>query len=171
MIRNLLFAIAAVIVILAGLGGYLAMQEPAAADMAMRLPVEPVPLVIETEEGEVSFTIEIADDPHERSAGLMYRETMKDDHGMLFVFPQVRLVGFWMRNTPMPLDLVFIGDDGGIRDILPGEPFSDATISPRSPVRFVLELKRGTAERLGIRNGDRVRHPIIQDLPEGGSSN
>ena len=68
-----------------------------------------------------------------------------------------------MKNTPMPLDLIFIGQDGMIRDILPGEPFSEALIAPGEPVRFVLELKRGTAEKAGIKDGDLVRHPAIGD--------
>ena len=63
----------------------------------------------------------------------------------------------------MPLDLIFIGQDGSIRDILPGEPFSEALISPGEPVRFVLELKRGTAEKAGIKDGDLVRHPAINE--------
>ncbi|MCX7305372.1 MAG: DUF192 domain-containing protein [Hyphomicrobiales bacterium] len=132
-----------------------------AADQSMRLPVDPAPLVVETKSGERSFTIEIADDPSERSAGLMFRDAMDDDHGMLFVFPDSKLLGFWMKNTPMPLDLVFIGDDGKVKDILPGEPFSEALIAPGEPTRFVLELKRGTAEKSGIADGDVLHHPTI----------
>jgi uncharacterized membrane protein (UPF0127 family) len=66
-----------------------------------------------------------------------------------------------MKNTPMALDLLFIAEEGRISDILPGEPLSTAAISPGEPVRFVLELKRGTAERYGIRQGDLLRHPAI----------
>src|SRR5690606_4833386 len=97
----------------------------------------------------------------ERAAGLMFRESMKDDHGMLFIFGQTQIAGFWMKNTPMPLDLIFIGPDGRVKAILPGEPFSEAPISPQVPVRFVLELKRGTAERQGIAVGDLLRHPAM----------
>jgi uncharacterized membrane protein (UPF0127 family) len=160
MIRNLLLAVAAIAVVLAALGFYLGMaQSP--PDQAMRLPVDPAPLIVETAAGERSFTIEIADDASERTNGLMFRESMDDDHGMLFVFPDTKEAGFWMKNTPMPLDLVFIGEDGKIRAILPGEPFSEALISPGLPVRFVLELKRGTAEKAGIKDGDLMRHPAI----------
>ena len=127
MIRKIWLAAAAIVAIIAALGFYLAMPQPTAANsQAMRLPVDPVPLVAETAAGERSFRIEIADDQSERSAGLMFRETMADDHGMLFVFEQTQPVGFWMKNTPMPLDLLFIGQDGRVRDILPGEPFSEA---------------------------------------------
>ena len=134
----------------------------------MILPVDPAPLRVETDEGEPRFSIEIADDNVERSAGLMFRTAMDDDHGMLFVFERTRHLSFWMKNTPMPLDLVFIGEDGRIVDILPGEPFSLAPIAPEAPARFVLELKAGTAEKTGIANGDRVRHPRIDEVAGGG---
>lgn len=160
MIRKTLVALAAIVAIVAALGIYLGMPQ-SAADQAMRLPVDPVPLIVETAGGERSFTIEIADEPSERSAGLMFRETMDDDHGMLFVFQETRPLGFWMKNTPMPLDLIFIGEDGRVLAILPGEPFSEAAISTGEPARYVLELKRGTAERAGINRGDLMRHPAI----------
>ncbi|MEW9808481.1 DUF192 domain-containing protein [Mesorhizobium sp. ZMM04-5] len=160
MIRNTVFAVVAVLVIVAGLAVYLGLPQEA-ADQAMRLPVDPAPLIAETASGEHSFTIEIADDQSERSNGLMFRKTMDDDHGMLFVFEQTRPVGFWMKNTPMPLDLIFIGEDGKVIDVLPGEPFSEAQISPGEPTRFVLELKRGMAEKAGIKGGDVLRHPAI----------
>lgn len=160
MIRKTLLAAAATVVIVAALALYLGMPQ-SAADQSMRLPVDPTPLVAQTADGERKFTIEVADDQSERSAGLMFRETMDVDHGMLFVFPETRQVGFWMKNTPMPLDLLFVGEDGAVRDILPGEPFSEAMIAPSGPVRFVLELKRGTAAAAGIKPGDTLRHPAI----------
>lgn len=169
MIRKILLAIVAVVAIVGALGFYLYLGAPqSSADQAMRLPVDPAPLVAQTAGGERSFTIEIADDQSERSAGLMFRESMDDDHGMLFVFSQTKPVGFWMKNTPMPLDLVFIGQDGKVVDILPGEPFSEASIGPNEPVRFVLELKRGTAEKTGIKEGDLVRHPAISAVSGAG---
>lgn len=136
-------------------------QTQAWADRHMVLPTDRAPLVAETDKGEQRFSIEIADDDRERSAGLMFRAEMQDSHGMLFVFEETRPVGFWMRNTPMPLDLVFIGEDGRVSAVLPGEPYSEALISPQVPVRFVLELKRGIAQKAGIEPGDRLRHPAI----------
>jgi uncharacterized membrane protein (UPF0127 family) len=167
MIRNVLLAAGAVVVIVAALGFYLGTPQ-LAADQAMRLPVDPAPLIAETATGERSFTIEIADDQSERSKGLMFRQTMDDDHGMLFVFQENRPLGFWMKNTPMPLDLIFIAQDGSVVAILPGEPFSEAQISPGEPARFVLELKRGTAERAGIKGGDFLRHPAIGQASRAG---
>lgn len=130
----------------------------------MVLPVDPERLVIVTGAGERSFSIEIADEEGERSAGLMFRRSMADDHGMLFVFEQTRRLAFWMKNTPMPLDLIFIGDDGRIVSVLQGEPFSTAPIAPVGAARFVLELKAGTAQKAGIGDGDRVRHPQIDTV-------
>jgi uncharacterized membrane protein (UPF0127 family) len=150
-------AIAAIAVIL-----YVGLKSPTAADSrAMILPVDPDPLIVETAEGERSFTIEIADDPGERERGLMFREQMDDGHGMLFVFEDQREVGFWMKNTPMPLDLLFIAQDGTIKAIKQGESYSEAVISPGVPVRFVLELKAGIAGKNGIVDGEKARHRAI----------
>ena len=139
-------------------------QEPGSP---MILPVDPAPLVASTDDGEVRFQIEVADTPEERSRGLMFRERMPENQGMLFVFPQSLPVGFWMQNTILPLDLLFVSEEGEVRAILPGVPFSTDTISPGEPVRFVLELNAGTAKREGIAVGDRLSHPII-DAAVGG---
>jgi len=143
--------------------------QPSAADgRAMILPVDPAPLIAVTKKGERSFSIEVADTEAEREAGLMFREDMAANHGMLFVFEQARDVDFWMKNTPMPLDLIFVGQDGRIRAIKQGEPQSEAILSPGEPVRFVLELKAGTAARDGITDGDLLRHPVIGTAPGPG---
>ena len=135
---------------------------PALADgVPMMLPDSPAPLVIDTAGGEKTFSIEVADDPVERERGLMFRRSMGDDHGMLFVFPGEGEIAFWMKNTPMPLDMVFIDGDGEIQAIKRGEPFSTANVSPAAPVQFVLELKAGTAGKAGIEAGDKVHHPAI----------
>jgi uncharacterized protein len=131
---------------------------------AMILPTDPQPLVVETAAGERKFTIEVADNGDERARGLMFRQTMDDDHGMLFVFEDQRQVGFWMKNTPMPLDLVFIDAGGTVKRVLKGEPFSEAVITPGVPVHFVLELKAGVAAANGIEDGDKVEHSAISAL-------
>ena len=161
MISRIWIALGVVVALLAAAGIYFFLQAPDIDSRVMRLPVDPAPLVAETDGGERSFTIEIADDPSERSRGLMFREEMEDSHGMLFVFQETQPVGFWMENTPMPLDLIFVGEDGRVRAILPGEPFSRASISPDAPVRFVLEVKSGIAASTGIEEGDLIRHPVI----------
>ncbi|EKF17278.1 DUF192 domain-containing protein, partial [Nitratireductor pacificus] len=127
----------------------------------MRLPADADPLIIETRAGEKTFSIEIADEPHERQRGLMFRQSMAADRGMLFIFPTESRQGFWMQNTPLPLDLLFIGADGVIRAIARGVPFSTASISPDVQSQFVLELPAGTAQKSGIEIGNRLRHPRI----------
>lgn len=139
-------------------------QRQAEQGQPMILPVDPAPLTVETADGARNFTIEIADTSASRSAGLMFRTEMDDDHGMLFVFERSHRASFWMHNTPMPLDLIFIDNDGRIVAIRWGEPFSRASIAPLTPSRFVLELKAGTAQKAGIREGDTVRHPRIDEV-------
>jgi uncharacterized membrane protein (UPF0127 family) len=128
---------------------------------AMMLPVDAAPLVAATASGKQQFYIEIADDNSERERGLMFRQDMPDNRGMLFVFEASRPVGFWMKNTPMPLDMVFIRADGTIASIQQAEPFSEAVVSTPAPIRFVLELKAGTAAKRGLKEGDKLDHPVI----------
>ena len=125
------------------------------------LPVDAAPLVATTASGKQQFYIEVADDDSERGRGLMFRKDMPDNRGMLFVFETSRPVGFWMKNTPMPLDMVFIRQDGTIASIQQAEPFSEAVVSTPAPIRFVLELKAGTAAKRGVKEGDRLSHPVI----------
>jgi len=134
---------------------------PVRAQEPMLLPLDPTPLVIVTASGERNFAIEVADTPEKRQRGLMFRRSMADDHGMLFVFEQSGPLGFWMKNTPMALDLLFIGEDGRIRAVASGKPFSTDSIAPPVDAQFVLELKAGTAQKAGIAIGDRLRHPLI----------
>ncbi|MFC5384355.1 DUF192 domain-containing protein [Aquamicrobium segne] len=132
-----------------------------ATPQPMLLPVDPSPLVISTQSGPRSFTIEIAKNAAERSAGLMYRHSMPDERGMLFIYEKTQDVAFWMKNTPMPLDLLFISEDGRLVSILAGEPYSLAPIAPPEAVRYVLELKAGTAKKTGVAVGDQITHPQI----------
>ena len=156
--RNWLTASALCVAIV--FAAYFSALKPSAAD-AMLLPIDPARLVVVTGSGERSFSIEIADTSAEREAGLMFRQSMADDHGMLFVFDKPDQVAFWMKNTPMPLDIVFIGPDGRINAIRRGEPESEAIIAPGTMVKYVLELKAGIAAKDGIEEGDQLRHPAI----------
>jgi uncharacterized membrane protein (UPF0127 family) len=135
-----------------------------AQNEAMVLADDPAPLIADTKAGKRSFTVEIADDAGERERGLMLRQRMDDRHGMLFVFEATQPVGFWMKNTSQPLDLVFIDQDGAVSAVRHGEPMSEAIISPDEPVRFVLELNAGTAEKAGIETGVRFHHPVIDKV-------
>jgi uncharacterized membrane protein (UPF0127 family) len=133
-----------------------------AGEAPMILPTDPTPLVVDGANGPHSFSIEIANTPQEQEQGLMYRRSMPDDHGMLFAFDQSEPLAFWMKNTPMPLDLVFVSSRGEVRAVRQGTPFSTDIISPNEPVRFVLELKAGIAEKAGISDGVVMRHPVIE---------
>ncbi|WP_281684605.1 DUF192 domain-containing protein [Thalassobaculum salexigens] len=117
--------------------------------------VELVPLTVTTEEGVAHpFQVEIADSPDERARGLMFRKELAEDRGMLFLFPRRERIAMWMRNTEIPLDMLFISDDGRVTQIHErAVPHSEAVISSRRRVRYVLELPGGTADRLGLAPG------------------
>lgn len=116
-------------------------------------------LAIVTAHGRHVFRVEIADDPDERAQGLMFRKRLPADAGMLFLSGRNEVQSFWMKNTEIPLDMLFIARDGRIADLHErAAPFSLQTISSKAPVWAVLELPGGTAARLGIKPGDRVEH-------------
>jgi len=113
--------------------------------------------VIHGARGAVDVTLEVVRTPEALSRGLMYRNSLPDDHGMLFVFPTADDHHFWMKNTLIPLDMLFIGDDGRIVGVhADATPLSTAPISVGAPSRWVLEVPGGYAARRGIATGDRV---------------
>lgn len=121
-------------------------------------------LVIEAASGRHRFTVELANTPETMSRGLMFRTQMAPDAGMLFDFRRDDTVAFWMRNTILPLDMLFIDRTGRIANIAERTvPFSEATVPSQVPVRAVLEVNAGTVQRLGIRVGDRVTHRIFRN--------
>lgn len=129
---------------------------------AAELPTDSERLVIETKSGPVAFAVELALTAEDRASGLMNRQGMAEDHGMLFKFEHSRTVLMWMKNTPLPLDMVFIDSDGVIARIAEETtPFSETIIPSVVPVRYVLELNGGTAAKEGISVGDAVRHRVI----------
>ncbi|AQS63152.1 DUF192 domain-containing protein [Rhizobium rhizogenes] len=121
------------------------------------------PLTVETASGKAhDFVAELALDNAQREQGLMFRKSMPPENGMLFDFGEARDVAMWMRNTLIPLDMLFIARDGRITHIHENAvPHSEAIISSRGPVKFVLELNGGTAKRYGIKPGDMVRSAQI----------
>jgi uncharacterized membrane protein (UPF0127 family) len=105
------------------------------------------------------FHVWIADTESRQAQGLMFVKRLKPHDGMLFIFPSPQVATFWMKNTLIPLDLLFIAPDGRIiRIAASAKPHSEATIDSMGIVRGVLEVEGGTSERLGIKAGDRVRH-------------
>lgn len=119
-------------------------------------------LSIVTKTGVYPFKVEVADTPDERALGLMFRRKMAADHGMLFDMGHVGEADFWMENTFIPLDIVFIGADGKVVSVAEHTtPMSRALIPSDGAVRYVLELNAYTARRIGLARGDEVRHARI----------
>ncbi len=119
-------------------------------------------LVIVTGNREIKFNVEMATNDAERERGLMFRKELGPYEGMLFDFYREMPVSFWMKNTLIPLDMVFIAGDGTIRSVHANAvPLSTETIPSEYPVRAVLEINGGSARLLGIKSGDKVRHEIF----------
>lgn len=148
----------------AGASTWLGVASAAAAPVGepQRLPVSPLSIV--TAGGKkLDFSVEVARTGEEQATGMMYRTELAEDAGMLFVFPRPRKAAFWMLNTYIPLDLIFIRKGGIIESIRPNaEPMSMDLLESRGSVIAVLEIAGGLSARLGLAPGDRVLHA---DLP------
>lgn len=119
-------------------------------------------LVIDSGGRELKFEIDLATNDAERSHGLMFRKSLGPYEGMLFDFYQEQPVSFWMKNTLIPLDMIFIAADGTIRHIHSNAvPLSTDAIPSKFPVRGVLEINGGSAKLLGLKPGDKVKHPTF----------
>jgi len=145
------------------------------AVLLLAIPVQAQPqptlplsdLVILTDKGPQRFKVELADNDASRSRGMMFRTSMAPDAGMLFDFGQEQMTSFWMRNTLIPLDMLFIKADGTILNVHQRAiPRDETGISSAGPVRAVLELNGGTASRLGIKPGNKVQHAIFGNPPK-----
>lgn len=108
-------------------------------------------------------TVEIAATERQREQGLMLRQSMAEDAGMLFLFPTDTTVGFWMRNTYLPLDIAYIDASGKVLEIRRAQPLDEAPLTPKGPYRYTLEVNQGWFERHGFGPGANVRLP--SDLP------
>jgi uncharacterized membrane protein (UPF0127 family) len=130
------------------------------ADGQPQLQTETV--LIKTAKGTAAFHAEIADTAEARATGLMFRESMPADHGMLFDFGEVRRVSMWMKNTKISLDMVFADSKGRVVGIAANTvPLSTDTISVNEPVRAVFEVNAGTAKRIGLKRGGHLIHPLF----------
>ena len=119
-------------------------------------------LVIETAKGKFPFDIELALTPPQMEQGLMFRRSLAADAGMLFDYGDPQPIAMWMKNTLIPLDMIFIGKDGKVVDFRErAVPMSLDTIEPRVPARAVLEVNAGTVSRLGLKVGDTVHHAFF----------
>ena len=118
-------------------------------------------VIIETASGDVTFDVEVMRTEEERQRGLMARAYLPEMRGMLFDFGQPQEVRMWMKDTPLPLDMLFIRADGTIARITRGEPFSTRTLPSGEPVLGVLEINGGLSTRMGIKEGALVRHKLF----------
>jgi uncharacterized protein len=124
------------------------------------------PLIVETAKGPVRFTVEMATTWPEQERGLMFRKSLAPNAGMLFDFVTEQMESFWMKNTLIPLDMVFIRANGTIARIAANaKPLSEDPVPSYEPVRAVLEIAGGRAAELGLKPGDKVRQAIFGKMP------
>jgi uncharacterized membrane protein (UPF0127 family) len=120
-------------------------------------------LTIETATGDQAFKVEVVRKEKDRNRGLMFRHEMAADHGMLFDYSPPQEIAFWMKNTFIPLDIIFVGADGHIISIAENTtPLSLERIPSGGPARGVIEINGGLSAKLGIKAGDRVRHHLFE---------
>jgi len=125
-------------------------------------------LSVVSENGAFAYKVELANDDATREKGLMFRKEMPKDHGMLFDFGTDRVAYMWMKNTFIPLDMVFIRADGEVASIARNaQPQSLAIISSGVRVRAVLELNAGEADAIGVKPGDHVKHKMFKAKKAG----
>lgn len=112
--------------------------------------------------GQAAFNVEVADEPAERSQGLMFRESMATSAGMLFVYEHPQTVAFWMRNTLIPLDLIFADENGVVQRVHANAiPLDETAIPGGDNIQYVLEINGGLSKIYGISEGSEMRHPTI----------
>ena len=123
------------------------------------------PLTIESTKGEQVFSVEVVRKEKDRNRGLMFRQAMGADRGMLFDYDPPQSISFWMKNTFIPLDIIFIAADGRILNIAEKTtPLSLERLPSAGAVRGVLEINGGLSAKLGIKAGDKVRHAIFDPV-------
>ena len=129
---------------------------------ADEITFETTTIAVETATGTHAFTVELALSAKQRARGLMFRESLAADRGMLFLYPGETRMTMWMKNTLIPLDMVFIRADGQVVAVRENTvPHSLEAIGPEAPALAVLELAGGAARRFAIKAGARVRHPVF----------
>ena len=115
-----------------------------------------IPVTVTTDEGTHVFRSEVADTREAKQRGMMFRNEMGPDEGMLFPYEDPEIMSFWMRNTVLPLDIIFIDEDGVITNIADGVPYNEESVYSEREAVAVLGLIGGRSEELGIEAGDRV---------------
>lgn len=119
-------------------------------------------LVLHASSGDYRFHVDVVDTNESRAKGLMFVQDLADDAGMLFDFKEERDVSFWMRNTFIPLDMIFVGADGVVKNIhVNARPHDVTGIPSEGPVQFVLEIPGGRSVEIGLKPGDTMEHPRV----------
>jgi uncharacterized membrane protein (UPF0127 family) len=136
-------------------------REPLDPAKAQSLPF--TPMTLKTDRGTFELQVEVADDDRERAIGMMHRSEVPINKGMLFDMKRTDVVSFWMRNTYIPLDMIFIDRDGVVQTIAANTiPHNETGVSSRVPVYAVLELQGGACEYYGLQPGDKITHAIFK---------
>lgn len=162
--RWFVVAFVAVTALVSGISLWSNLSRMSAADTAVAQSTIPAAARLDllTMTGKYPFTVEVMRTDAERAKGLMFRQSMPGEHGMLFDFERDQTVTMWMKNTYIPLDMVFIRADGTVHRIEKRtEPHSERVISSGAPVRAVLELNAGVTDKLSLKPGDRIFHPMF----------
>jgi uncharacterized membrane protein (UPF0127 family) len=118
-----------------------------------------VPLTIHSATGAHKFTVQVAATAEQQERGLMFYRSLRADEGMIFPYDPPQDVSFWMKNTLIPLDMVFIRANGTIARIATAKPLDESPVPAGEPIAAVLEIRGGEAAALGIREGDKVDWP------------
>ena len=160
--RRAMIALGAALVVAGAADAQIARQDPKTCKGQAEIkPLEP--LQLSTSKGAFRFQVEIADNETEREYGLMCRKALAADRGMLFLFDHADYQAFWMRNTLIPLDIVYIGSDGRVVSIVRNaKPLDESPLPSGGKAQFTLELAAGRAEQIGLLPGDKVTHRAIK---------
>lgn len=130
---------------------------PAAASTCPNTGLRTTRVAFETAKGRFTYRVEIAATQDEQACGMMFREKMPRDTGMSFPMSPPRATGFWMENTALPLDIIFVSPAGRVLNVRRGQPYSREVLNSAGATAEVIELAAGEAERIGLKPGDRVR--------------
>ncbi|MFM8860696.1 MAG: DUF192 domain-containing protein [Methylocystis sp.] len=123
-------------------------------------------MLVTTATGKHTFTLEIAKTNEERAKGLMFRKSMPQDHGMLFIFHDARPISMWMKNTLISLDMIFVSGEGMVTSIIQHTtPLSEEIITSDQPAQAVIEVNAGVAQKIGLAPGDKIHHPLFPIRP------
>jgi uncharacterized membrane protein (UPF0127 family) len=136
-----------------------AATQPASAASNSRLPTTRMGI------GNETFTLEIAYRPEDQETGLMNRKSMPDDHGMIFVFPAERNLTFWMKNTLIPLDILYLDRAGRVVSVKHMKPLDESAVPSDGPAMYAIELNAGAAARAGAKAGDQIKVPDDLRVP------